>query len=264
VNKNAARILGGALVVGLLICSVVLVLQNSHINNLSASQEALIIQMTTELDSLRIGLDAQKESTLEVSNRLSSVEDAATNLTTVVTRLAQSDATSGDLAKLAAITNPALIAPGIYVLAPNEAGGSDEDAYTVYHVTATISAGDYEQVIQFGAAHSSLISWQFYFDYNYDGIVDTDMLREFVDSVPFGSYVSGSLDSKLSQAVYDRFLRFAEDAEYTPPDRIEEHGGEIAQQMWLFIVNTSEQLADWILGTVQNESPAGGSASRNP
>ena len=57
-NKNASRILGGALIVGLLICSVALVLQKSHINNLSASQEALTIQMTTELDSLRIGLDA--------------------------------------------------------------------------------------------------------------------------------------------------------------------------------------------------------------
>ena len=220
-DSRASRVLSWSLILSVLACLAALGYQHVRLTQLAQAQRELADQLTSELASLKSRLAAQEESTS------------------------------------ALIHNAAALAPGLYVLGPkNENGVDEEDAYTIYHIAATVRAGDFERDVQFGAARSGLVSWLFYFDYDNDGRVDTDMLREFVDSIPFGSYVSGSLDDDRSQRVYGRFLESSSEAEYTPPERIEEQSGAVALQTWSFVTSASEQLAGWIRSRLENEIPA--------
>lgn len=199
--------------------------------------------LVEELDRLGGEVASLQEQLAEVARHVSEVEQAVDN--------------EGAARALRRSITPLLLQPGIYVLAPASTDGeptADADGYTIYHVVATVAIDDFEQGIQFGAARSSLFTWQFYFDYDDDGRVDTDMMREFVDSLPFGGYLSRSFDTEESQRIYDRFVRSSSEAEYTPLDRIPEEGGAMGRQLWSFIVTSSEEMATWIKGALEPES----------
>ena len=199
-----------------------------------------------ELDRLGGEVASLQEQLAEVARSVSDVEQAVD---------------SGEAARaLRRSITPLLLEPGIYVLAPavtDTERAADADGYTIYHMVATVAIDDFEQGVQFGAARSSLLTWQFYFDYDDDGRVDTDMMREFVDSLPFGGYLSSSFDPEESQRIYDRFVRSSSEAEYTPLDRIAEEGGAMGRQLWSFVVSSSEEMAVWIRNTARTTSRDG-------
>ena len=256
VARKASDALRWILIAGVLVCLVALVRQNLLITELTGTQQEFANQLTSEVGSLRTQLHAQEEFIGQITDDAASLRDQITNLSRNVSQLAGSSPEDVQTA-LSVTMSPQLLEPGIYVLPPeSDAPNTDEDEYTIYHITTTVRASDFEQDLQFGAASSGLLSWQFYFDYDNDGQVDTDMLREFVGSIPFGSYVSGSFDADLSQRVYDRLLASSGRAEYTSQDQIGEQSNEIARQSWGFIESSSERLAGWMKEMLDSETPA--------
>ena len=258
-GKISSGVLSWSLIAGLLICLVILVRQNLLVAELVQAQEKQLSQLTNEVSSLQNRSQAQEELAGRLGEEADSLRNQLTDLIWHISRLELASDIEDGITALSTSLSLLLLEPGIYVLAP---GGIDaernaeEDEYTIYHIMMSVGVGDFEQDLQFGVARSGLFSWQFYFDYNNDGQVDTDMMYEFVDSIPFGSYVSGVLDPDFSQSVYDRFLKSFGEAEYTPPDRIGEQSSEIAIQSWGFVTSRSEQLAGWIKNRLETEMPA--------
>ncbi len=258
-GKISSGVLSWSLIAGLLICLVILVRQNLLVAELVQAQEKQLSQLTNEVSSLQNRSQAQEELAGRLGEEADSLRNQLTALIRNIARLERASNIEDGITALSTSLSLLLLEPGIYVLAP---GGIDaernaeEDEYTIYHIMMSVGVGDFEQDLQFGVARSGLFSWQFYFDYNNDGQVDTDMMYEFVDSIPFGSYVSGVLDPDFSQSVYDRFLKSFGEAKYTPPDRIGEQSSEIAIQSWGFVTSSSEQLAGWIKNRLETEMPA--------
>lgn len=247
-------------VLGLVACAILIVRQDARISETLDAQRALNDRLSSDLDSLRDQLDRQTQSLAQFGEESEALRTQLTSLSRYVSRaIAASDA-EDPLAVVELRLPPALLASGIYILDTTIAGVDDEEsAYTLYHLTATVTAAGREIGFQFGVARSGFLTWQLYFDYNNDGDVDTDMMREFVGSIPFGSYISGSLDPERSQALYDRFLALSGEAEYIPPEQIEEQSGEIAQGMWSFVTDSSLRLSEWILSrsTVNADAAVG-------
>lgn len=257
--KITSGVLSWSLIAGLLICLAILVRQNLLVAELVQAQEELISQLTNEVSSLQNRSLAQEELAGQLGEEVASLRNQLTDLIWHISRLELASNMEDEITALRTSLSLLLLEPGVYILAPegiDAERNSEEDEYTIYHIMMSVGVGDFEQDLQFGAARSGLFSWQFYFDYNNDGQVDTDMMHEFVDSIPFGSYVSGVFDSDFSQSVYDRFLKSFGEAEYTPPDRIGEQSSEIAIQSWGFVTSSSEQLAGWIKNRLETETPA--------
>jgi hypothetical protein len=244
----SSRALLSVLFVALAIFWAIAVRQHLLLEEQVRRQEAIVTQLTDELSSLRNDSRAQQELIGRLDGEVASLLE----------QLAEVNSGEG-AAEFSGRLTRHLLAPGIYVLSPANTNGERavEDSYTIYHIVATVAVDDFEQDVQFGAASSSLISWQFYFDYDDDGRVDTDMMREFVDSLPFGGYLSSSFDPDESQRIYDKFMRSSSEAEYTPLDRIPEEGGALGRQLWSFVVSSSEEMAAWIKSTLDPESRLG-------
>lgn len=244
-------------IAAVVICSVALVRQNVRISELTTSQQILAEHIATESDLVRGQLATQAESIERLVDQAADFDSQIASLSRYASQLAAATTTEEGLASFTAKLDPATLAPGIYVLASEDEAHADEaSAYTIYHATTTVRVGNFEQNFQFGIARSGLVSWQVYFDYDNDGMIDTGMLDEFVDSIPFASYVSSSLDSARSQPIYERFLVFSGRAEYLSPDQIEGQSNEISRQTWLFVTSTSERLGSWIWSNEAADAPA--------
>jgi hypothetical protein len=241
----SSRTLPSVLLVALAIFLVIVVRQHYLMEERVQRQEEIVRRLTDELSSLRNDSRAQLERIDRLGGEVASLLEQLAEV--------NSERRVGEFSRSLA---PRLLEPGFYVLSPANTDGEPtvEDSSTIYHIVATVAVDDFEQDIQFGAASSSLISWQFYFDYDDDGRVDTDMMREFVDSLPFGGYLSSSFDAEESQRIYDRFVRSSSEAQYTPLDRIPEEGGAMGRQLWSFVASSSEEMAAWIRSTLDPES----------
>jgi hypothetical protein len=252
-HRLAALTAGGALL-GVIGCFILLMVQRAQISEMLDSQQALAVRLSSEASSLQGRLEAQGAAVAALGEDAATLRRQITDLSRYVSRFAAASGSTEELAAFNERITPDLLAPGLYVLAPEDREKrTEEDAYTVYHVTTTVGVGDFERSIQLGAARTGLLSLQLYFDYDNDGQVDTDMLREFVDSIPFGSYVAGALDAGRSQRAYDRFLSSSGRARYSSPQQIDEQSDEVARQLWSFASSTSEQLASWIRSTLPSE-----------
>ena len=93
---------------------------------------------------------------------------------------------------------------------------AEQDAYTIYHVTSTVGVGELK--LHFGIAPDKL---RLYFDKDNDGWTDTEIIYEYVDSIPLvGKLLSPTVEPELSQELYDTFLTHSDKAEFIPPERI--------------------------------------------
>ena len=141
---------------------------------------------------------------------------------------------------------PDLLRPGIYTLEldfVDDQHNAEQDTYTIYHVTSTVGAGDLK--LHFGIAPAKL---RFYFDQDNDGWVDTEIIHEYVDSIPLvGRWLSTTIEPELSQDLYDAFLTHSNKAKFIPPERIKEDAGRVAQDLWSWATNTFEEISNRIL-----------------
>ena len=120
---------------------------------------------------------------------------------------------------------------------------ADQGAYTIYHVTSTVGVRDLK--LHFGIAPAKV---EFYFDQDNDGWVDTDIIYEYVDSIPFvGGLLSTIFEPEISQDLYDAFLTHSEKAKFIPPERIGEDAGKIAQDLWSWTTGIFEEISDGIM-----------------
>lgn len=245
-------------IVGLVTCAVVLMRQQVQFSEFLDQQQALNDRLISEVGSLRVQLDRQAQSVAAADEESAALRTQLTSLSRYVSRSVAASDSEQPLAAIELKLSPALLASGIYILETELAVDGDERAgYTLYHLTATAQAMERELTFQFGVARSGFFSWQLYFDYDNDGQVDNDMVREFAGSIPFGSYFSGSIDPERSQTIYDRFLATSGEAEYIPPEQIEEQSNDIAQGMWSFVTDRSAQLANWIWSRPENDTSNG-------
>ena len=143
-------------------------------------------------------------------------------------------------------TTPDSLRPGIYTLeldSVDEQSNVEQDAYTIYHVTSTVGMENLK--LHFGIAPTKL---RFYFDQDNDGCVDTGIIYEYVDSIPFvGALLSTAVDPELSQELYDTFLAHMDKAKFIPPERITEDAEKVAQDLWSWATNTFEEISDRIM-----------------
>ncbi len=247
---TAALIIGSALL-GVIGCFILLIAQRVQISEVLETQQALAARLSSEMPLLQGRLEAQEAAVAALSEDAVTLRRQITDLSRYVSRFAAATGSTEELAAFTDKLTPSLLAPGLYVLAAEDGERRDEeDGYTIYHLTTTVGVGDFEQSIQFGAAHTGILSFQLYFDYDNDGQVDTDMLREFVDSIPF---VRGALDAGRSQRAYDRLLSSSGRARYSSPQQIDEQTDEVARQLWSFASSKSEQLASWIRSTLPSD-----------
>ncbi len=141
---------------------------------------------------------------------------------------------------------PDSLRPGIYTLESDfvdDQHNLEQDAYTIYHVTSIVGGGDL--TLHFGIAPAKL---RFYFDQDNDGWVDTEIIHEYVDSIPFvGRLLSPAVEPELSQELYDTFLTHSDKATFIPPERIREDAGKAAQDLWSWATRTFEEISDRIL-----------------
>jgi hypothetical protein len=257
-NQTITLVAATTAVVGLVVCAIVLMRQDAQVAEILERQQALDDRISPDIDSLRDQFGRQAQSIAELGEESAALRTQLTSLSRYVSRSLAASNAEQSLATIELKLPPGLLASGIYIL-DTEVGGDDNERtpYTLYHLTATVRAADREFGFQFGVARSGFFSWQIYFDYDNDGLVDTDMVREFVGSIPFGGYVSGSFDPERSQAIYDRFLASSGDADYIPPEQIEEQSNEIVQGMWSFVTDSSAQLANWIWSRAEADANTG-------
>ena len=208
-SNRTTMIVASAFGIGLVLCMALLIRQQIRLTELSESLLALSKRIESDIASVRDEIDAQAS-------------------------LSQAKA------------HPLTLAAGMYTLGPESEVYDEADTYTVYHATAVVGIGDSQHALQFGIARSGYTSWQVYFDYDSDGTVDTDILSDFVESIPFGNFVSGSLDAGKSQQIYERFLRSQDAVIYSSMDDVSGGSSDIAEQVWAFVSGNSAQLWDWI------------------
>ena len=143
-------------------------------------------------------------------------------------------------------TTPDSLRTGIYTLEldfVDEQRNVEQDAYTIYHVTSTVGVGEIK--LHFGIAPTK---FRFYFDQDNDGWVDTEILYEYVDSIPFvGGLLSATVEPELSQELYDAFLTHSDKATFVPPERIAEDAGKFAQDIWSWATGTFEEISNGIM-----------------
>ncbi len=141
---------------------------------------------------------------------------------------------------------PDSLRPGIYTLEldfVDDQHNVEQDAYTIYHVTSTVGAGDLK--MHFCIAPAKLT---FYFDQDNDGWVDTETIYEYMDSIPFvGRLLSKTVEPELSQELYDTFLTHSGKAKFITPERIREDAGKVAQDLWSWTTSTFEEISDRIM-----------------
>ena len=141
---------------------------------------------------------------------------------------------------------PDLLRPGIYTLELDFVDGqhnAEQDTYTIYHVTSTVGAEDLK--LHFGIAPAKL---RFYFDQDNDGWVDTEIIHEYVGSIPLvGRWLSTTVEPELSQELYDAFLTHSNKAKFIQPERIKEDAGKVAQDLWSWATSTFEEISNRIL-----------------
>ena len=218
------------------------------------AQLGMLTRATEEIRALQERSDTQAELDgrlrEEVAQLRAQVSDLADDISQRGGILHAADAPGG----AAHSVDPLSLAPGFYVLTPagpNGTGTTDQDSYTNYHLVANVRTRQFEQLLHFGAAGLGWFDWQFYFDYDSDGRIDTEMVREFADTLPLGSYLSSAFDADRSQNAYERFLSSSDAASFTPLERIASDGSAIAQQLWNYVDSRSEDLASWIRNRVQ-------------
>jgi hypothetical protein len=143
-------------------------------------------------------------------------------------------------------TTPDSLRTGIYTLdldIVDDQHDLEQDTYTIYHVTSTVGVGDLK--LHFGIAPARLL---FYFDQDNDGWVDTEIIYDYVDSIPLvGGLLARTVEPELSQELYDTFLTHSDNATFIPPERITEDAGKVAQDLWTWATGTFEEISDRIM-----------------
>ena len=154
----------------------------------------------------------------------------------------------GSEAKVEYFEDPSSISPGTYFLETGSIEAIDEagKGYVIYHATTSVKSGESEYSIQFGAGRKGFLTWQFYVDYNNDGLVDMDMIENFLDSLPLMGILSRSVDAEASQNIYQILIQNVELATHTAPEEITENASTISRQIWDYVQSQSTAMADWI------------------
>jgi len=223
---------------GVLIIALILARQHSN------SQERLD-QLESEVTALSDRSTEQDELTAE---RLGQITGQITLLREKLDKLAPEE--DARLVATAARDSPLSLPEGYYALTSRDADPVETEI-TNYHLKTSIVG----QEIHMGLARQGWISWYFYFDYNNDGRVDTDIVYEVIQHVPFvGQALAILFNPERSQRVYERFLNFAGRAEPTPIRDIMSEGGGIAQEL-LYVVDT-EAVGAWIRNKMEGQPPA--------
>lgn len=151
--------------------------------------------------------------------------------------------------------NQSDIPNGLYVLDQKirlkSISGHDyySDEFTIYHIKTTIGSGHLSTTLNIGIAIGGLATMpQLYIDYNLDNKVDIDMMQQFVDLVPLGAVLKKSLNESNSQLVYNAFLENYRRAVFTSVDGISDSGHSLANEIWSFIDDQSDEILNWVAG----------------
>jgi hypothetical protein len=150
--------------------------------------------------------------------------------------------------------NPVLssIKPGLYVLDRKirmqnaSKNGYYNADFTIYNIKAALG-GEKSTEINIGLAVGDLTTPPvFYIDYNHDGVVDTEMMRDFASLGPLGPLLRRGINERNSQSAYDQFLGGVQSANFTSLESIEQSGQSIASSLWGFVRDQSKGMIDWI------------------
>lgn len=211
----------------------------------STFMKPLILIVTHFLFSI---LPIAGSSAESLEDRVSALEVRITELEMLLSKTNSNSMQQIDISK---------IQPGTYSLDTSQIGNISEaeSGFMIYHTMTTVRSGEYAYSIQFGAGRKGLLTWQFYIDYDNDGISDIEMVEEYLDSLPLMGLISRSIDREASQNVYKLLIENIESASYTPPEQISENASAISQQIWQYVQDQSNSMAEWIKQRTTNVSP---------
>lgn len=232
-RTSSSAVLSLVILVGLLIGFVVLFQLHLQLAALVDAHDISTNQLQDDVVSLQVQLAAVDKRFTRIEQAINAEENSKTSITPLSFYLPNQ---------------------GVYVL-PTEIfdeKSTTDRSLTIYHLSATVAVDDFSRQLHMGVATTGLMSVpQIYIDYDNDGRVDMDLVRKVAE--PFFSFLPGagwllsdSIDPDASQEIYNAFMRDFGDAEFISLDNIAEDGGKMAQQLWQFIDNQSEELADWI------------------
>ncbi len=93
-------------------------------------------------------------------------------------------------------------------------GKSHQQKFRLYHFVLPLGESDEASTLHLGFASSGFTAApKFYMDYNEDGLIDSEMMRDFVYYLPLGRLMAKTLDPNHAQTLYEHFLEY--DLEYT-------------------------------------------------
>lgn len=222
---------------------------------------AIYVAWVLKNESARIEeLEAQvAELAIEV-DELSSVNQLlATRLSEINVRLSSLKTAAGGA--IAAIEPPSEaqlsnILQGLYVLettAQYDFDSVETSEYSITHVVVEIPLGGLTTKLHVGLAVSGWIPIGAYFDYNNDGLVDSDMAVEFVREIPVvGRRLARSYDKEAAQNLYSIFVTNIDLAEHTSPADLTDDAEAASNRLWAFVMNNYEAFVRWITEATQN------------
>lgn len=209
--------------------------------------------------------DAAKQSgerQQEMINRIERLEQTLADI-----KQSQPEAIAG--VPLAALHKHAALIeakPGLYVLDKKirmentSRNGYYDGDFTIYHIKAALSSDSGE--INIGLAIGDLTTPPaFYIDYNHDGKVDAEMMRDFASIGPLGPLMRRGINEKNSQAAYDAFLSGYSSASYTSLEMVENSGESIASSLWGFVKDQSSEMLKWITAHDPTSLLSGGASA---
>ena len=123
--------------------------------------------------------------------------------------------------------------------------------YTIYHIVLSIEVGAIRQRVQFGYASSGMFSHIFYFDHDGDGKIDTGMMEEYAESIPVvGMAAPWLIDPELSQSLYNAFRLDSDMAVKLTMNEIATRVDSKLEIVWEWITESSSDFGAWIENAV--------------
>lgn len=148
--------------------------------------------------------------------------------------------------------------PGAYFLATDtqyELRSEPVSQYQITHIVAEIENETINARLDVGLASRGLIPLGVYFDYNSDGLVDAEMVQEFVGEIPvIGKTLAKGFDPVVSQNFYSIFVIESQQAEYKSADDIADGAGAASKLFISFVSAQLQAMADWVLEYLPEQS----------
>ena len=208
-HEKTIKILSLVLALGLIVCAGLLIQQRAQLKILQGQ----LVELGAQLDKIGKALEisrARQASNIKIRSLASGVYELSTEVT----------------------------------VDPFE---DQKDEYTIYNFVLDIRVGAMRRKLQFGYAHSGLLTHVIYFDHDSDGNIDTKMMNDYAKNIPGFEMAAGWLiDPEHSQAVYDSFRLNVDSAEQLTMDGVTGAADAKIGRLWTWLNEQTEGMSVWI------------------